>query len=193
MIKKSLSVLLCIIMIFSCFSVAVPEVYAASGAKALFSVKGEPVAGNKIVYTISITKDRKNIGGMVLNVAFDSNVLKPTSKCAPIEKTTTAEGTVYNLQGTYVYDVSENNPGLLKWSLRLLTLKDLLQTLLFTVKNIFLQARSVKIFMQLTSLSLLQNIKTFQPLQCLLLKALNHTLTDSAFHGIPLKVLLVTK
>ena len=112
MIKKSLSVLLCIIMIFSCFSVVVPEVYAANGAKALFSVKGEPVAGNKIVYTISLTKDRKNIGGMVLNVAFDSNVLKPTSKCAPIEKTTTDEGTVYNLQGTYVYDVSENDPGI---------------------------------------------------------------------------------
>ncbi|MBO5065106.1 MAG: hypothetical protein J6D06_03230 [Clostridia bacterium] len=112
MIKKSLSLLLCIIMIFSCFSVVVPEVYAANGAKALFSVKGEPVAGNKIVYTISLTKDRKNVGGMIVHVAFDSNVLKPTSNSAPVEKTTAAEGTVYNLQGNYVYGVRENNPDL---------------------------------------------------------------------------------
>ena len=39
MIKKSLSVLLCIIMIFSCFSVVVPEVYAANGAKAFCAVE----------------------------------------------------------------------------------------------------------------------------------------------------------
>lgn len=112
MIKKSLSVLLCIIMIFSCFSVVVPEVYATNGAKALFSVKSEPVAGNKLVYTISLTKDRKNVGGMIINVAFDSNVLKPTSKCAPVEKTTESEGTVKNLDGTYAYAVSEKDPGI---------------------------------------------------------------------------------
>lgn len=112
MIKKSLSVLLCIIMIFSCFSVVVPEVYATNGAKALFSVKGEPVAGNKLVYTISLTKDRKNVGGMIINVAFDSSVLKPTSNCAPVEKTTASEGTVKNLEGTYAYAVSEKDPGI---------------------------------------------------------------------------------
>lgn len=110
MVKKSLSIFLCIIMIFSCFGILAPEVYAANSAKGLFSVKSEPVTAGKIVYTISLTQGQKNVGGFILNVNFDSSVLKPTNGCTPLKKSNQAEGTVDSLAGSYAYAVSENNP-----------------------------------------------------------------------------------
>ena len=94
MVKKSLSIFLCIIMIFSCFGILAPQVYAANSAKGLFSVKSEPITAGKIVYTISLTQGQKNVGGFILNVNFDSSVLKPTNGCAPLKKTSQTEGAV---------------------------------------------------------------------------------------------------
>lgn len=109
MIKKSLSLFLCIIMIFSCFGVVAPEVYAAERATGLFSVKSEPVADGKLVYTISLANAQKDIAGFIVNVKFDSNVLKPTNNCGTVKKSG-QDGAVDNLEGTYVYAVNESNP-----------------------------------------------------------------------------------
>lgn len=112
MIKKSLSLFLCIIMIFSCFGILTPEVYAANNAKGLFSVKSEPVSAGKIVYTISLAKGLRNVGGFILNVNFDSNVLRPTNGCTTIKKANLMDDEVVdNLAGNYVYALSEDNPG----------------------------------------------------------------------------------
>lgn len=110
MLKKSLSVFLCIVMCISFFSMTVTDTLAAYDVKTLFSVKGEPVEDNKLNYSISVTKDQKNIGGIILVVKYDSTVLKP-GKCEPGKKTTTQSGTTQNFKGTYVYGVSESDPG----------------------------------------------------------------------------------
>ena len=109
MLKKSISLVLCIVMCLSVFTMTAAPTLAAYNVKTLFSVKGENIDGDLLTYTISITKEQKNIGGIILNVAFDSNVLKPVN-CAPVESTTTEEGTNYNFKGTYAYGVSESNP-----------------------------------------------------------------------------------
>lgn len=111
MFKKSLSLILCLVMCFSVFSMTVVDTVAAYNVKTIFSVKGENIDGDLLTYTISITKEQKNIGGIILNVDFDSSVLEPVN-CAPIERTTTEEGTVKNFVGTYAYGVSESNPDL---------------------------------------------------------------------------------
>ncbi len=111
MLKKSISLLLCLVMCLSVFTMTAVPTIAAYNVKTLFSVKGENIDGDLLTYTISVTKEQKNIGGIILNVDFDSSVLKPVN-CAPVEKTTTEDGTVRNFQGTYAYGVSESNPDL---------------------------------------------------------------------------------
>ncbi len=109
MLKKSLSLFLCVVMCISFFSMTAVESYAAYNVKTLFSVKGEAINNDILTYTISVTKEQKNIGGIILNVEFDSTVLEPIN-CAPIERTTTEDGTVKNFEGTYAYGVSESDP-----------------------------------------------------------------------------------
>ena len=87
------------------------DTLAAYNVKTLFSVKGETIEDNTLNYSISVTKDQKGIGGIILAVEYDSSVLKPTN-CAPAERTTAEEGTVKNFAGTYAYGVSEDNPGI---------------------------------------------------------------------------------
>lgn len=109
MLKKSISLILCLVMCLSVITVTAVPTLAAYNVKTIFSVKSENIDGDLLTYTISITKEQQNIGGIILNVDFDSSVLKPVN-CAPIESTTTETGTNYNFRGTYAYGVSESNP-----------------------------------------------------------------------------------
>ena len=109
MLKKSISLILCLVICLSVVTITAVPTLAAYNVKTIFSVHNENIDGDLLTYTISITKDQKNIGGIILNVDFDSSVLKPVN-CAPIEKTTTETGTNYNFRGTYAYGVSESNP-----------------------------------------------------------------------------------
>lgn len=109
MFKKSLSIFLCAVMCISFFGMTAVDTLAAYNVKTLFSVKGEPVENDVIQYSVSVTKDQKGVGGIVLLVEYDSNVLKPVN-CAPAERTTQEEGTVKNFEGTYVYGVCEDDP-----------------------------------------------------------------------------------
>ncbi len=109
MFKKSISLILCVVMCLSIFSAGTVSAFAAYNVKTIFSVKGENIDGDLLTYTISITKEQKNIGGIILNVDFDSSVLEPVN-CAPVEKTTTETGTVKNFEGTYAHGVSETDP-----------------------------------------------------------------------------------
>lgn len=111
MLKKSISLVLCLVMCLSVFTMTAAPALAAYNVKTLFSVKGENIDGDLLTYTISITKEQKNIGGIILNVDFDSSVLKPVN-CGPVESTTTEDGTVNNFKGTYAYGVSESNPNM---------------------------------------------------------------------------------
>lgn len=111
MLKKSISLILCLVMCLSIFTMTAVPAFAAYNVKTLFSVKGENIDGDLLTYTVSITKEQKNIGGIILNVDFDSTVLEPVN-CGPVEKTTTEDGTVKNFEGTYAYGVSESNPNL---------------------------------------------------------------------------------
>ncbi len=109
MLKKTISLVLCLVMCLSVFTMTAAPTLAAYNVKTLFSVKGENIDGDLLTYTINITKEQTNIGGIILNVEFDSTVLEPVN-CAPVESTTTEEGTNYNFKGTYAYGVSESNP-----------------------------------------------------------------------------------
>ncbi len=109
MLKKVISLVLCLVMCLSVFTITAAPTLAAYNVKTLFSVKSENIDGDLLTYTISITKEQKNIGGIILNVGFDSSVLKPVN-CGPVESTTTETGTVNNFKGTYAYGVSESNP-----------------------------------------------------------------------------------
>ncbi len=109
MFKRILSLLLCIIMFASCFSCITVEAAAAYDARSLFSVTSAPVKDNLLRYTINITSQQKGIAGIVLNVNYDSTVLKPVS-CEPAKTTSPNVGTKDNFEGTYVHGVTENNP-----------------------------------------------------------------------------------
>ncbi len=109
MFKKTLSIFLCIVMCLSFFSVSAVETLAAYNARSLFSVKGEAIEDNSLKYSVSVTKEQNNIGGIILEIHYDSTVLKPVN-CAPAERTTSSEGTVKNFEGTYAYGVNKNNP-----------------------------------------------------------------------------------
>lgn len=107
MIKRVLSLVLCLAMLLSCFSaVGVSASAAVVSAKSLFTVSTEPVDDNKLTYKISVTANQKNIAGIILNVEFDSTVLKPVN-CKPATRTNSTEGTVQNFEGSFVHGVTE--------------------------------------------------------------------------------------
>ena len=114
MIKKSLSLLLCIVMIFSCF-VCVAQAQddrqkMEETVKSIFYVSSTPVKNSAITYTISITANQKNIAGAALLVKYDSTVLQPIG-CAPAKNTTSNTGTTNNFEGEFVHGVvnGDNN------------------------------------------------------------------------------------
>lgn len=110
MVKKVLSVFLCLVMCLSVFSTSASTVLAAGSVGNIFAVKGEAIDGDFLSYRVSITKDQKNIAGIILNIEFDSTVLNVV-ECTP-GTTKTAEGnSVKNFEGSFVHGVSENNPG----------------------------------------------------------------------------------
>ena len=107
MVKKVLSLILCLAICLSCFSAATLSVSAAVvSAKSLFTVTTSPVEDNKLTYKISVTANQKNIAGVILVVEFDSTVLEPVN-CGPASRTNSTEGTVQNFNGNFVYGVTE--------------------------------------------------------------------------------------
>ncbi len=116
MFKKVLSMLLCIVICISCFSVTAIETVAAYNVKSLFAVTSSPVKDGLLHYTINITAQQKNIAGAVILVKFDSTVLKPVSKidsetayCSPAQTTNNNTGTTQNFEGTFVHGVTEED------------------------------------------------------------------------------------
>ncbi len=110
MIKKGLSLLLCFVMLVSCFGVTLVEAHAGVvSAKTLFVVNGDAVKDGKLNYTISITAQQKGIAGAILVVEYDSSVLKPIN-CGPSMRSNSTEGTVQNFSGEFVYGVTDYNP-----------------------------------------------------------------------------------
>jgi fibronectin type 3 domain-containing protein len=109
MVKKVLSLILCLTILLSCFSaVTVSASAAVVSAKSLFTVSTTPVDNNKLTYKISVTANQKNIAGTILVVEYDSTVLKPVN-CGPAKRTNSTEGTVQNFAGNFVYGVTEQN------------------------------------------------------------------------------------
>ena len=108
MFKKVLSMLLCIVICISCFSVTVIETVAAYNVKSVFAVTSSPVKDGLLHYTINITAQQKNIAGVVLLVQFDSSVLKP-AYCSPAVTKNATSGTTQNFEGTFVHGVTEEN------------------------------------------------------------------------------------
>lgn len=111
MFKKSLSLLLCIVIFLSCFmctAQAVTDSETDLIAKSLFSVTSSPVRNGYITYTISITANQNNVAGTVLLVEYDSSVIKPVN-CSPATTTTTDKGTVNNFSGEFIHGVTQEN------------------------------------------------------------------------------------
>ena len=107
MVKKVLSLILCLAMLLSCFSAAMVSASAAVvSAKSLFTVSTSPVDNNKLTYKISVTANQKNIAGTIIVVEYDSTVLKPVN-CGPAMRTNSTEGTVQNFEGNFVHGVTE--------------------------------------------------------------------------------------
>ncbi len=109
MFKKALSLLLCVVMCMGIFTCMVVDASAVYNAKSIFAVTSTPVKDNLIKYTINITAEQKTVAGAVINVKFDSNVLKPIN-CAPAQTTTADSGTKQNFEGSYAYGVTQSNP-----------------------------------------------------------------------------------
>ena len=106
MIKKSLSLLLCIVMIFSCF-VCVAQAEGdrdkmEETVKSIFYVSSSPAQNGFITYTISITANQKNIAGAALLVRYDSTVLQPVG-CGPVKSTSGDTGTTNNFVGEFIH------------------------------------------------------------------------------------------
>ena len=107
MVKKVLSLILCLTILLSCFSAATVSASAAVvSAKSLFTVSTTPVDDNKLTYKISVTANQKNIAGTILVVEYDSTVLKPVN-CGPATRTNATEGTVQNFTGEFIHGVTE--------------------------------------------------------------------------------------
>ena len=111
MFKKVLSMLMCIVMFVTCFSVTAIEAGAVYNAKSLFAITSAPVKDGVLHYTINVTAQQKNIAGAVILVEFDSTVLKP-AYCSPAQTTNNNTGTTQNFDGQFVYGVSEDNPNM---------------------------------------------------------------------------------
>ncbi len=107
MVKKVLSLILCLTVLLSTVSVATVSASAAVvSAKSLFTVSTTPVDNNKLNYKISVTANQKNIAGTIIVVEFDNTVLKPVN-CGPAMRTNSTEGTVQNFEGSFVHGITE--------------------------------------------------------------------------------------
>ncbi len=109
MIKRILSFILCVVMVFSVFSICGVTVSAAYNVKQLFTVQSEAVKDGKISYTVNVTAQQKNIGGISIFVEYDSNVLA-VGKAGPATTTSTSTGEAQNFKGSYVQGNKENDP-----------------------------------------------------------------------------------
>ncbi len=109
MFKRTLSILLCVAITLCTFSCLTIGTSAANNAKSIFAVTSSPVKNNLLRYTINITSQQKGIAGALLEVKFDSSVLKPVL-CEPATTTTEGNGTQKNFEGNYAYGITENDP-----------------------------------------------------------------------------------
>lgn len=114
MLKKGLSLLLCIVMLISCFGATIVQAHAGVvSAKSLFIVDGTNVNNGKLNYTISITAQQKGIAGAILLIEYDSTVLAPVEEnCVPCVSTNATQGTVQNFAGEFLNGVTEGNPNM---------------------------------------------------------------------------------
>ncbi len=106
MVKRILSFALCVIMIFGIGAVPVSAVY---NVKQLFTVQANEVKNGKISYTVNVTANQSNIGGIAMYVEYDSSVLA-ISKAKPSTTTTTSTGETQNFKGNFVHGNKENDP-----------------------------------------------------------------------------------
>ncbi len=106
MIKKILSLALCIVMILGVCAVPVSAVY---NVKQLFTVQAQEVKDGKISYTVNVTSNQENIGGISIYVEYDSSVLA-VSNAKPSTTTTTSTGETQNFKGNFVHGNKEDNP-----------------------------------------------------------------------------------
>lgn len=74
--KKSLSLLLAVLMTLSVFSAAIIPAGAAFDASSALSVKASEYVNDRITYTIYLKNGVKNLVGANIRVAFDSSALK---------------------------------------------------------------------------------------------------------------------
>ncbi|MBR0535703.1 MAG: hypothetical protein IIX14_04925 [Clostridia bacterium] len=108
MFKKSLSMLLSIIILLSCFGSVVVSAADMADAKSLFAVTSSPVKNGLVTYTINVTANQSNIAGAVILVEYDSSVLKPLL-CEPAKTTNATNGTTQNFEGTFLHGVTEDD------------------------------------------------------------------------------------
>lgn len=109
MFKRTLSMLLCIVMFVGCFGGVVSS--AANNeypANSIFAITTAPVKDNLIRYTINMTANQKGVAGTVLLVEFDSNVLSPVG-CGPAFTSTTSSGEINNFEGEFLHGITEDS------------------------------------------------------------------------------------
>lgn len=110
MLKKALSMLMCVVMIVSFFGMTAVDTYAAYSAKNIFDVVDQYVKNGKLSYTVYINANQNGIAGAVINVKFDNTVLRPlnfapaTTKAGGVEKK--------NFEGNYLYGITEDDPNM---------------------------------------------------------------------------------
>ncbi len=107
MLKKALSMFLCIVICISCFSITGVEA-AAYDVKSIFAITSSPVKENTLRYTVNITAEQKDIAGTVIYIQYDSTVLEPVF-CEPAVTSNATSGTTQNFEGTFIHGVTEEN------------------------------------------------------------------------------------
>ncbi len=80
LLKRVLSLMLCVIMCFSVFNCAIVEASAVGVADRIFSVKSEAIKNGQITYTVTLTGGVENFGGAVILIEYDNNVLAPAEE-----------------------------------------------------------------------------------------------------------------
>ncbi len=78
--KRVISLILCIIMCFSVFSVTAVQSVAVGAADKIFSVKSGAVKDGKITYTVSLSGGVEGFGGAVIFIEYDNTVLAPAEE-----------------------------------------------------------------------------------------------------------------
>ena len=109
--KRVLSLILCMIMCLSVFSVTAGQVYALGDAKQAFSVTTDGFADDEITFNISISAGNTKVIGVILQAAFDSNALEVVE--AGAAGSYNAEGDfVENVSGLYETGIRYDNDGI---------------------------------------------------------------------------------